>query len=124
MNNFFIISILIIIILMYFLITTGNTNKEYINILLRQSARWSLAAQQDKSPLVSLLHANYGASYLWALKDIATDKEIESVSNVNILEFKKKIINIQDDSTKKVSSLCPEFIGHVDPYLLKIGGDL
>ena len=35
-----------------------------IRTLLRQSARWALASQQDKSPLIALLHANYGAGYL------------------------------------------------------------
>ena len=74
--------------------------------------------------MIALLHANYGAGYLWALKDIATDTEIEQVGKINILEFTKKITDVQDKSTKKVSKVCPQFFGDIDKYLLKIAGDL
>ena len=46
-----------------------NQLSKNINTLIRQAARWSVAAQQDESPIIALLHANYGAGYLWALKD-------------------------------------------------------
>ena len=36
--------------------------------LVRQAARWSTAAKQDKNSMIAVLHANYGAGYLWALK--------------------------------------------------------
>ena len=32
-----------------------------IQVLVRQAARWSTAAKQDKSSLVAVLHANYTA---------------------------------------------------------------
>ena len=51
---------------------------ENIQKLTRQAARWSTAAAQDDSPLIAVLHANYGAGYLWALKDIATAKQIKN----------------------------------------------
>lgn len=38
--------------------------------LIRQVARWSTAGKQDKNSMIAVLHANYGAGYLWALKDI------------------------------------------------------
>ena len=102
----------------------NTVNHNAIKSLVRQAARWSVAAKQDKSPIISLLHANYGAGYLWALKDIATDQEIEQVANINILDFTKKITDIQDEATKRVSKGCPNFIGNMDPELLKIAGDL
>nr|QBK89293.1 MAG: uncharacterized protein LCMiAC02_03880 [Mimivirus LCMiAC02] len=37
-----------------------NSISEILRILTRQSARWSIAASQDKSPLIAVLHANYG----------------------------------------------------------------
>ena len=94
-----------------------------IRTLLRQSARWALASQQDNSPLIALLHANYGAGYLWALNDIATSQEIERIGNVRYLDFIKKIVTIQDKATQKVSKVCPNFIGKVDPQLLKWSGN-
>jgi len=93
-----------------------------IKKLLRKCSRWAVAAEQDTSPLIALLHANYAAGFLWALKTIASDTEIEKAASIDILEFTKKIVNIQDKSTKNVSSLCPEFIGVSDPFLLEIAG--
>ena len=95
-----------------------------IKTLLRQCSRWAVAAEQDESPLISLLHANYAAGYLWALKDIATEEEIKSVSSVDIQEFEKKITDVQDKSTKAVTAVCPDFIGNSDPYLLQLAGDM
>ena len=64
-----------------------QTISRIINILTRQTARWSSASNQDKSPLVAVLHANYGMGYLMALKDIATPQQIKSVSNINMQKF-------------------------------------
>jgi len=94
-----------------------------IKVLSRQSARWAIAAQQDKSPIVGSLHANYGTGYLWALRDVATDDEIKEHAGIDISKFQKKIVGIQDMSTKNVSSACPQFVGDIDKYLLEIGGD-
>ena len=39
-------------------------------------------------------------------------------------QLKKKVIDIQDAATKKVSAICPQFYGGLDPYLLELGGGL
>jgi len=96
-----------------------------IKTLIRQCARWAVAAQQDKSPLVALLHANYAAGYLWALRDIASDEDIKKIADLDILTFQKKITDIQDKSTKLVSKKCPQFVGtHSDLSLVKLAGDM
>ena len=102
----------------------ADRDVEIMNTLIRQTARWSAAAKQDESPIIALLHANYGAGYLWALKDIYTDQDIMEKTGINVIEFKKKIIDIQDGATRKVSAVCPKFIGDLDKYLLKLGGDV
>jgi hypothetical protein len=124
-NKYLLISLIILIgILIYNMNKTDFTSssKKSIIILVRQASRWSTAAQQDKSPLVSLLHANYGAGFLWALKDIATDKEINSaIPELDIKKFTKKIVDIQDMSTKNVTNVCPQFVGEgIDSMLLKL----
>ncbi len=80
-----------------------------IKTLLRQSARWSTAAEQDENPMIAILHANYGAGYLWALKDIATDNEIEETGKINILQFRDEIVKVQDEATLKMVKTCPNF---------------
>ena len=102
----------------------ASAAEDNIRTLLRQTARWSAASSQDESPIVALLHANYGAGYLWALKDIATGNEIKKATGVEISEFEKKIVGVQDKATKKVSSLCPQFYSKLNTELLVLGGDL
>ena len=97
--------------------------KEIIRILTRQSARWATAAKQDENSMIAVLHANYGAGYLWALKDIATDIQIKKATNIDIIDYTKKILEVQDISTKKVSRNCPQFMENIDLELAKLGGN-
>lgn len=112
--------------LLIFLVLIRGSNgasKASIEKLVRQSARFATAAQQDESPLVSVLHANYSAGYLWALKDIATPRQIHNATGVDIKKFEEHISNVQDMVTKKTLKKCPEFAGDVDLYLATIGGE-
>ena len=119
------IVIILLIILIIISVYQKPTEKDkMIKTLLRQSARWSTAAEQDENAMIAVLHANYGAGYLWALKDIATEKSIKKATGVNIHMFEKKIIGIQDKATKKVSGLCPQFYSKLNTELLVLGGDL
>ena len=119
---------LIIAILLIYIFYFPRTNPkcsnktEIIKTLIRQASRWSTAAEQDQNVMIAVLHANYGAGYLWALKDIATDQEIEDVMKIDVLKFKNEIIRIQDLVTKRMIKLCPEYAP--DPtYISKLAGE-
>ena len=119
MNTYFLTAIVAII---FFYFVTHKSAETPIQKLVRQTARWATVAQQDQSPLIALLHANYAAGYLWALKDIASEKEINRVAGINLKQFEEHIVNVQDITTKKVIKACPEFSGEVDLYLSTIAG--
>lgn len=112
-----------LLIFLVFIRGSNGASKASIEKLVRQSARFATAAQQDESPLVSVLHANYSAGYLWALKDIATPRQIHNATGVDINKFEEHISNVQDMVTKKTLKKCPEFAGDVDLYLATIGGE-
>jgi hypothetical protein len=101
---------------------TRGMNKS-IEKLVRQSARYATAAQQDASPVIAVLHANYAAAYLYALKDIATDSQIHNATGIDVKKFKEHVTNVQDMVTRKTSEKCPDFVGEVDIYLAQIGGE-
>lgn len=103
--------------------TSDDSKKETIKTLVRQASRWSIAAKQDNNPMISVLHANYGAGYLWALRDIATDDEIYNATSIDILKFRDEITRIQDDSTRNLAKVCPNYAPS-DAYLTKIAGEL
>ena len=105
------------------IISTGSQDKrDIINILARQAARWSVAAQQDKDPLIAVLHANYGAGYLWAVSDITSASEFKIATGKDFNKFKKEIVNIQDESNKRAVKTCPD-LGPKNKYLAEIGGE-
>lgn len=94
--------------------------KTIINILIRQAARWSTASGQDRSPLISVLHANYGVGYLSALKEIVTEEEIKQYSGINLQKFSKQIIQQQDKATLYAVKNCKNYAKDLNPYLAKI----
>ena len=77
-----------------------------IDTLYRQCARWAVAADQDKSEIIAVLHANYAAGYLWAIKDIVDTEQFKKITGENFLDFEKKIVKIQDDATYRLVSIC------------------
>jgi hypothetical protein len=101
---------------------TRNMNSA-IEKLVRQSARYAVAAQQDASPVIAILHANYAAAYFYALKDIASESQIHNATGIDVKKFKEHVTNVQDMVTRRTSEKCPEFVGEVDIYLAQIGGE-
>lgn len=101
---------------------TRGMNKS-IEKLVRQSARYAVAAQQDASPVIAVLHANYAAAYFYALKDIASESQIHNATGIDVKKFKEHVTNVQDMVTRKTAEKCPDFVGEVDVYLAQIGGE-
>ena len=110
----------IIAIGVLFFLFRKKGNSHGVVKLIKQSAKWATTAQQDDSPLLATLHANYAVGYLWALKDLYDSDEISKGAGVNIKQFEEHILNVQDMVTKKVLKKCPEFEGEVDFYLSTI----
>jgi hypothetical protein len=123
----FVVLFLITLALMLILISVNKTNptdSNAIKSIVRGSSRYALASLQDRSPMIALLHANYGAGYFWAMRDAFNSKDIENATGINILDYEKKITDIQDKSTKEVIKVCPQFATNVDLSLAKIANEL
>ena len=73
--------------------------------------------------MVAVLHGNYGAAYLWSLRDIATDNDIEKITGLDIIKFRDEITKVQDNATKRMAKLCPKYAPEAS-YLAKIAGDM
>ena len=115
---------MIVIILLLLLQMTNENKNVYLSTLLRQSARYAIAAQQDESPLIAVLHINYAAAYFYAAKDIATDREIFNATGVDVQDYKQHLSKIQDSVSRQAYGACPEFVGEVDLYMGKIAGNV
>lgn len=85
-----------------------------IDTLVRQSSRYAMAAEQDLSPLIAMLHANYAAGYLWAMKDIYNENQINLVIGKDNLKMLEKYVKkVQDVATKRMTKACPKFVGEL-----------
>ena len=103
--------------------TNNDKHIEFVaKKLIRQAARWSTAAKQDNNSMIAVLHANYGAGYLWALKDIINNNIIEKKKGIDIMKFENEIIKIQDEATKKMAKLCPKYAPKPS-YLTSLAGE-
>jgi hypothetical protein len=116
--------IILIILISSILLKTTNTRDDDIRKLIRQTARWAVASQQDKSPLIQNLHFGYCVGYWWSIKEVYSNEEIERASNINVKEFEKRLLMLQDKITKNLMKVCPMFAGDIDKYLAKVSGNI
>ncbi len=79
-----------------------------INTLLRQAARYATAAEQDLNPLIAVLHANYGAAYIFALKSVSTDQEVLEATGEDVNRVTGLVLAIQDQAMQKLAKICPQ----------------
>ena len=122
----FLLGMLTMFIMMNMITKPSNNDKKIKKFiakkLVRQAARWSTAAKQDNSSMIAVLHANYGAGYLWALKEIMNNDIIEKNTGINMMKFESEIVKIQDEATKKMAKLCPKYAPEPS-YLTSLSGE-
>ena len=98
------------------------TWSEKIDALMRHAARWAIAAGQDRSPVIALLHANYAVGYILALRDIASDAEVLRISGRDPYVLFGELLAIQDQATRALVARCPDLIpGPV--HLARLAGE-
>lgn len=108
MKGITIILVIIIIITLYKLKKhVKEDDKIKIKKLVRQTARWATAAEQDINPYIANLHATYSLGYLMALREIYTDQEILDESGVNIRKLEMEITEVMDNAINKLAIICP-----------------
>ncbi len=79
--------------------------------LVRQAARWHTAALQDENPLIRMLHANYAASTVDALRQVCSDREIRrATGGLDGRGLQAEVTAAQDDAVRRFAQLCPRAI--------------
>lgn len=76
-----------------------NTNRIIVKKVMKNAIKWTAMAKQDSDPLMALLHANYGAAYVYALKDSVGQKHI--IKNFpDFDKYEKEIMDTQELAAK------------------------
>ena len=92
-----------------------------LDTLIKRSAKYATMAQQDASPLHSVVHANHAMAFLTAAQEVAgSDNDIRDATGIDMTIFKDRILNVQHEVTQKTLEKCPQFKGDVDLYLSAI----
>lgn len=94
---------------------------EVVRRLVRQAARWTVAAEQDENPLIAVLHANYGMATWEGLRQIASDHEIAHYSDVDPVAVQAHITAVQDWAVRRFAPYVPEMMP--DSPLAVIAGE-
>src|SRR3990167_1087750 len=79
-----------------------------VKTLMRQTLRWLVAARQDREPVIAVLHANYAAGYIAALRQVASDAEIQHFTGVEAIKLEASVIAAQDRATERLLAKCPQ----------------
>lgn len=114
-----IIALLVLIVFWLVLERRASAPAPRIQVLYRQSARYAVAASQDQSPVIAVLHANYAMGYLLAIKDLVTAEEFKTATGTDLLNFEREIARIQDQVTLRLVKGCPKLVPHENPELLE-----
>ena len=85
-----------------------STDKENIQRLLRQTARWSTAAEQDSNPYIRNLHATYAVGYLLALRELYSDQTILKLTGVDARKLENAVHTVMDNAMLDVARVCPQ----------------
>ena len=85
----------------------GGIVSETARVLARQAARWATASVQDENPFVANLHGNYGAAFIFALRQVATDAEVEEATGMSAPEFERRIVAVQDVAARRLLLAAP-----------------
>jgi hypothetical protein len=101
----------VLIVFTLFFMTRKNSHSsdlEKIQRLLRQTARWSTAAEQDSNPYIRNLHATYAVGYLLALREIYSDETILKLTGVDPRRLETEVNKVMDNAMLQVAKVCPE----------------
>lgn len=122
-KNLYVLLFFLIVLLIFLLMRkdkNASCKNKQTQALIRQTARWAVASQQDTSPMIALLHANYAAGYLQALELITTEQEINQFTNLQ--DLRKKVYGTQDNAARQVVASCPNYLGeNIDKELARMG---
>lgn len=91
-----------------------------VDTLMKRSAKYATMAQQDGSPMHSVVHANHAMAYLSAAGDIASPQEIRDATGIDLKVFRERVLAVQHEVTQRTIQKCPEFKGEMDLYLSSI----
>jgi hypothetical protein len=79
-----------------------------IKTFIEQATRWNAMATQDTNSILQLVHCNYALAYAQVVKNVASYKDIENITGIDINELIYYLEECQSASIKNIGQQCPK----------------
>lgn len=79
-----------------------------IKSMIEHAARWNAMAQQDSNPVMQLIHCNYALAYAQATRVIASDRDIENITGIDVHELMEYLQQCQAFTVNNINQQCPQ----------------
>ena len=89
-----------------------------LSSLMRQSARYSVLADQDSNALISMLHATYSLAYVNAARKLASDRTLRRLTRIDAGELANAADAKQQRALAHINQGCPDIAVHSDQLRL------
>ena len=78
-----------------------------IRTLVKQSAYYASLAEQDKSPVYALMHANTALNLFSVAQALVSDKDLKRIAGVNAEEMAQYLQWQQETALVRLAQACP-----------------
>ena len=109
------IAVVLVIVFISLLSKWSESDKQYskqflkkIKYLIEQATRLNALAQQDTNPILQLVHCNSALMCAQIARGIAPDKDIESITGIDIHELVYYLEECQSYTIKNLGQQCPK----------------
>ena len=89
-----------------------------LSSLMRQSARYSVLADQDSNALISMLHATYSLAYVNAARKLASDRTLRWLTRIDAGGLANAADAKQQRALAHINQGCPNIAVHSDQLRL------
>lgn len=105
-----VVVVILLVLLSKWAVKASGSTKEFndaIQRLVSQSSQWGMAASQDSSILLRLMHANYAIAYLRAAKLLASEQDIKKITSIDVYELQRALEDQQQNEVARLADTCP-----------------
>ena len=71
-----------------------SSQPSVIEKLVKQTAKYATLAQQSDAPLIAIMHANYAMAHLEFLTSIASHRQINRTTGIDVKVFVEHFVKI------------------------------
>lgn len=89
---------------------SARPTHEVVKRLVNECSQWAMMAEQDKSDMLALTHANYAMSHYYAIQQIANPEYVYESCGVKLDDLGNEVKHLQKRCADKVIQSRPDLM--------------